>query len=85
MEDKATFVDELFRFYMNLVTPNDDIIDMSYVRDISGEWVYVTFKAPDSQKRFSVSGDSTRGILLDFARFLTYQGEYRWLQKDERR
>lgn len=80
---KADFVEELWRFYKDVVGNPAGITDMSYIEEDDDEYVYVSWG--DSQKRFSVWGDNNQGILKDFVSFLNNFSEYSWLKENERR
>ena len=80
--DKASFVEELWQFYKNVVGNELEIVDMTYVTDGALEYVYVTFGA-GSQKRFSVWGDNRQGILADFGKFIARYDDYPWLRQEE--
>lgn len=79
---KASFVEELKNFYINVAGNPEGISDLIYVRVGHDEFVYVSWKS-FSQKRFCVTGDSLGAIMNDFCRFMSNQDSYRWLSRDE--
>lgn len=77
IKKKSIFVDSLCDFYKMLIC-STEFETMWYNAEANTEFVYVKYRG-GGVKRFCVAGDSNRGILFDFIRFLEFPDDYPWL------
>lgn len=80
-KEKAAFVKKLQLFYIKDCRNAETIKRLDYYHDelLDEEFVYVTFMAPDAQKRIDVRGRNEQGIFILFAKFLQNHDSYHWL------